>query len=101
MARISLLVGLTAVLTLSACSKDDGDDTGGDDGTSADGTDGTSADGTDGTDGTASLNGTPPDEPISLPSFAATNRDGTARRRDDLLGHPTVMWFYPLAASAG
>ncbi len=63
----------------------------------ADGADGT----TDGADGTTNLNGTPPESPIPLPSFAATNRDGSARSRDDLLGHPTVMWFYPLAASAG
>jgi hypothetical protein len=53
------------------------------------------------TDTDVSFNGTPPDVPISAPKFDATNRDGTARDRDDLLGHPTVMWFYPAAFSGG
>ncbi len=47
------------------------------------------------------LNGTVPDEALAAPEFVATNRDGGARAREDLLGHPTVMWFYPAAATAG
>jgi hypothetical protein len=47
------------------------------------------------------LNGVPPEDPVPAPDFAATNLDGSARSRADLLGHPTVMWFYPAAASAG
>ncbi len=47
------------------------------------------------------LNGEQPDEPLPAPEFAARNRDGAARDREDLLGHPTVMWFYPAAATAG
>lgn len=47
------------------------------------------------------LNGSVPDEPLAAPEFVATNRDGGARSREDLLGHPTVMWFYPAAATAG
>jgi hypothetical protein len=47
------------------------------------------------------LNGVPPEAPVPAPEFAATNLDGSARSRADLLGHPTVMWFYPAAASAG
>ena len=53
------------------------------------------------TDTDVSFNGTVPDVPISAPEFAATNRDGAARSRDDLLGHATVMWFYPAAFSGG
>lgn len=68
----------------------DGDD-GGDDGGDAGGDDG----------GTVSYNGTVPASPAALPEFAATNSDGSGRAREDLLGHPTVMWFYPAAATAG
>ena len=53
------------------------------------------------TDTDVSFNGTVPDVPISAPEFDATNRDSTARDRDDLLGHATVMWFYPAAFSGG
>src|SRR5436190_22677307 len=53
------------------------------------------------TDTDVSFNGTVPDEPISVPEFAATNRDGTARDRADLIGHPTVLWFYPGAFTSG
>ena len=42
-----------------------------------------------------------PEEALSPPEFAATNYDGAARDAEDLLGHPTVMWFYPAAATAG
>lgn len=47
------------------------------------------------------LNGSVPDSPLAAPEFVATNRDGAGRAREDLLGHPTVMWFYPAAATAG
>jgi hypothetical protein len=89
---------------------DDGgsDDGGSDDGGSGDGSsgDGSSGDGSSGDDGSAdldwdSLNGDVPSSPVSVPEFAATNMDGTARSREDVLGHPTVMWFYPAAATAG
>jgi len=49
----------------------------------------------------AELNGTVPDVATPAPDFVATNRDGAARAREDLLGHPTVMWFYPAAATGG
>jgi thioredoxin-dependent peroxiredoxin len=48
-----------------------------------------------------SFNGETPTVPISAPDFGATNRDGSARDRGDLLGHPTVMWFYPGAFTGG
>jgi hypothetical protein len=53
------------------------------------------------TDTDVSFNGTVPDVPVSAPEFDATNLDGSARHRDDLLGHATVMWFYPAAFSGG
>ena len=68
-----------------------GDDGGGDSG-------GQDTDPVDIPDGT---NGTVPDEALEAPDFEATNRDGAARDREDLLGHPTVMWFYPAAATPG
>jgi hypothetical protein len=71
----------------------------------SDGADGASdgADGaSDGADGGGDrLNGDTPDGDVPAPTFTAANRDGSARSREDLLGQPTVMWFYPLAASAG
>jgi len=88
---------------------DDGgsDDGGSDDGGSGDG--GSSDDGGSGDDGSGSgtevdwesLNGDVPSDPVSAPEFAAVNLDGSARSREDLLGHPTVMWFYPAASTSG
>lgn len=47
------------------------------------------------------LHGVAPAEPVPVPEFSATNRDGTARTSVDLVGHPTVLWFYPLANTGG
>ncbi len=47
------------------------------------------------------LYGEVPSEALPAPEFAATNRDGSARSKEDLLGHPTVVWFYPMAATSG
>lgn len=47
------------------------------------------------------LNGSKPAENLPAPEFAATNRDGTPRARPDLIGHPTVVWFYPAAMTSG
>lgn len=47
------------------------------------------------------LHGTLPAEQLSLPVFTATNMDGSVRTEDDLLGHVTLMWFYPAAATGG
>ena len=45
--------------------------------------------------------GVPPEAPVALPDFTATNRDGGARGPADLRGSPTVMWFYPAANTFG
>jgi len=50
---------------------------------------------------TGDFNGTEPGVVIAAPTFDALNRDDTPRSRDDLLGHPTVMWFFPLAGTPG
>ena len=108
------LLFLTAAMALACSDPADSADA------EADGTDGTALDGTDGGDGASdgasdggdgasdgadgtggAYNGTPPSSPVSAPEFAATNRDGGARDREDLLGHPTVMWFYPAAGTYG
>ena len=47
------------------------------------------------------LNGTVVDPRLPPPTFAATNRDGGARGPDDLLGSPTVIWFFPAARTYG
>lgn len=47
------------------------------------------------------LNGAPPDAAVALPTFAARNQLGEARSESDLLGHPTVLWFYPAAGTYG
>ncbi|MCK6503339.1 hypothetical protein L6R53_08070 [Myxococcota bacterium] len=71
-----------------------------DGGTTGDGgvSDGGGGDG-GGTD--ADLYGEWAKEQIPAPQFVATNMDGTGRAREDLLGHPTVMWFYPAAGTGG
>ncbi|MDP2308928.1 MAG: hypothetical protein Q8P18_23095 [Pseudomonadota bacterium] len=47
------------------------------------------------------LYGTPPASPVGLPTFTAHNQYGEARSEADLLGHPTVLWFYPAAGTYG
>lgn len=47
------------------------------------------------------LHGSRPTQPIAVPEFQATNSDGQPRTRQDLLGHPTVLWFFPMAGTPG
>lgn len=47
------------------------------------------------------LHGTAPEEELPLPDFTATNMDGSSRTGVDLVGHPTIVWFYPAAATGG
>ena len=51
--------------------------------------------------GAASLHGERPTTPISTPEFQALDQHGQPRTKAALLGHPTVMWFDPAAATAG
>ena len=69
----------------------------------------TAVDDTDDTDDTedtdeplaGEYNGDIPTNPVSLPTFAARNQYGEARSEADLVGHPTVLWFYPAAGTYG
>ena len=45
--------------------------------------------------------GSVPASPLSAPEFSATNRDGSNRNREHLMGHPTVFWFFPSAGTYG
>jgi hypothetical protein len=47
------------------------------------------------------LNGVRPAEFLAAPEFEATAQNGELRGQEHLLGHPTVMWFYPLANTSG
>jgi hypothetical protein len=48
------------------------------------------------------LNGTVPPDALPVPTFSdVVNQDAQARTQADLIGHPTVMWFYPAAATVG
>ncbi|MDP2315781.1 MAG: hypothetical protein Q8P41_22980 [Pseudomonadota bacterium] len=47
------------------------------------------------------LNGTAPAAAVALPTFSARNQYGEARSEADLVGHPTVLWFYPAAGTYG
>jgi len=47
------------------------------------------------------LNGTWPESPIDAPEFTALNYDNTSRGQDDLIGNPSVLWFYPAAGTFG
>ena len=47
------------------------------------------------------LHGTWPKKSIAAPEFTAHNFDNTTRGRDDLIGHPSVLWFYPAAGTFG
>lgn len=47
------------------------------------------------------LHGVPPATPVPPPTFAARNLDGAPRAQPDLVGHPTIVWFYPAATTAG
>ncbi|MFT7521623.1 MAG: cytochrome oxidase Cu insertion factor (SCO1/SenC/PrrC family) [Kiritimatiellia bacterium] len=45
--------------------------------------------------------GVPATDSEVVPVFSAVNSDGQARDRDHLLGHPTVVWFFPVAGTPG
>jgi len=81
------------------------DDSAGDDDSSAKG-DGTSGDDDstgDDDDSTLppadQLHGDAPAEALPVAKFEALNSDGTTRSSPDLIGHPTVLWFFPYAGT--
>ena len=38
---------------------------------------------------------------LAAPEFGATSHDGTHRTKANLIGKPTIMWFFPLAGTPG
>jgi hypothetical protein len=76
------------------------DDTADDDDDTVAGDDDTADDDDDTTPPPADqLHGTAPAQALAVPSFEAVNSDGSSRSTPDLLGHPTVMWFFPYAGT--
>jgi len=47
------------------------------------------------------LFGERPSSPLSVPTFMAQNSDGSSRSQSDLIGQPTVLWFFPFAGTPG
>jgi cytochrome oxidase Cu insertion factor (SCO1/SenC/PrrC family) len=45
--------------------------------------------------------GAAPVAALPLPDFKATSHDGTPRGPEDLRGHPTVLWFFPMVGTPG
>lgn len=51
---------------------------------------------------TTGLNGEEVDPRLDAPVFdQVLANDGSARTQADLIGHPTVIWFYPAAGTYG
>jgi thioredoxin-dependent peroxiredoxin len=48
----------------------------------------------------AGTTGQAPAKAMSIPDFSARSSDGSPRSRADLVGHPTVLWFFLLAGTA-
>jgi hypothetical protein len=53
------------------------------------------------THGANGVVGTAPATPVVIPDFAAVNQDGAPRGKPDLLGHPSVVWYFPAAGTPG
>ncbi len=49
----------------------------------------------------ADLKGHKPTIAISVPEFSALSETGAPRSRADLIGHPTVLWFFPVVGTPG
>lgn len=47
------------------------------------------------------LHGTVPAVALEPPDFEVYNRDQTIRTPEDLVGQPTILWFYPAAGTLG
>jgi len=49
----------------------------------------------------ADVNGTAPILTLDLPDFSVVNSDGSSRKKENLQGSPSVIWFYPVAGTPG
>ena len=92
------------ILTFLACTPiavDKPADTAVDSGLVADSSDSAGAGDSNEPDTGAKIHGEWAADRLPAPEFVATNRDEAPRGQADLIGHPTVVWFYPAATTAG
>jgi peroxiredoxin len=54
-----------------------------------------------GTEPSGEFHGRRPTSERPLPDFIALNHLGQGRSAADLVGSPTVLWFYPMAGTPG
>ena len=89
----------------SGCDAASGDTAGGDtsgsDTADSDTSGGDTSDSSDDSGVPSDLHGTVPADSFPAPEFSVLNQDEQVRTRDDLLGHPTIVWFYPAAGTSG
>lgn len=52
-------------------------------------------------DDTQQYFGTAPDSNLPVPEFTAHNYDAEVRSKENLIGQPTVLWFFPAAGTYG
>ena len=50
---------------------------------------------------TTNLYGTAPAQAVPAPQFTVYSHEDETRTREDLIGHPTVVWFFPFADTPG
>ena len=50
---------------------------------------------------TTNLYGTAPAQAVPAPQFTVYSHEDETRTREDLIGHPTVGWFFPFADTPG
>ena len=50
---------------------------------------------------TSNLYGSAPKKAFPAPEFVVLSHTNETRTREDLLGHPTVVWFFPFAGTPG
>ena len=52
-------------------------------------------------DDTQEYFGTAPTSDLPVPEFTAHNYDSEVRNKENLIGQPTVLWFFPAAGTYG
>jgi len=85
--------------TTAASSDNDANTGSEDDGNSDSNDDGNAGDDDSTPPAVEELHGQAPAQPLGVPTFEALNSDGATRSTPDLLGHPTVLWFFPYAGT--
>lgn len=97
-----LMLACTGKGTVGDDSQITGADSAADDSAADDSADDSAADDSGGDTGYPDgLHGDIPAENIPAPEFSATSDAGLGRSRADLMGHRTVLWFFPAAGTFG